>query len=67
MVVVQTPPFPEYAGQTSFFGGEPPLSQAIGYLVVLGFGALFSIFTTLLVMLDKYFMPGHTMTSEHFK
>jgi len=30
----------EYAGMSSFFGGEAPLSEAIGYIVVLGFGAL---------------------------
>jgi hypothetical protein len=32
--------------QTSFFGGEPVLSQAWGYVIVVGFGIFFSIFTT---------------------
>ena len=61
------PPFLRYDGFTSFFGGQPPLSEAVGYVVVLGFGALFSIFTTLLVMLDKYFGRHKEITSEHFK
>jgi SSS family transporter len=56
----------EYAGLSSFFGGAPPLSQTIGYVVVLGFGAAFSIFTTLLVYLEKRFSGGEAMTSEKF-
>ena len=60
--------FPEkYAGADSFFGGETPLGITYGYLVVLGFGALFSVFTTFLVYLEKRFSSKHTMTSEHFK
>jgi hypothetical protein len=57
----------EYAGQDSFFGGEAPLSEGVGYLVVLGFGAIFSIFTTALVYLEKVFSGGKTMSSEKFK
>ena len=56
-----------YAGAASFFGGEPPLSKTYGYLVVLGFGALFSVFTTILVFIEKFFGGQSTMTSEHFK
>jgi len=55
-----------YAGADSFFGGSPPLGVGIGYLVVLGFGLLFSAFTTALVFLDKYYGGGGSMTSEHF-
>jgi len=55
-----------YAGADSFFGGSPPLGVGIGYLVVLGFGLLFSAFTTALVFLDKYYGSGGSMTSEHF-
>jgi len=59
--------FPEkYAGADSFFGGETPLGITYGYLVVLGFGALFSVFTTFLVYLEKRFSSKHTMTSEQF-
>ena len=58
---------PEYQGQTSYFGGAPPLSLTIGYLVVLGFGALFSVFTTIVVYLDKVFAGNASITSEHFK
>jgi hypothetical protein len=61
------PPFARYDGQDSFFGGEPPLSKGIGYLVVLGFGGLFSIITTVLVLLNKYFGNQGEITSEHFK
>ena len=61
------PPFLEYQGKDSFFGGEPPLSEGVGYLVVLGFGALFSVITTVLVLLNKYFGNQGQITSEHFK
>lgn len=60
------PKFDEYRGEESFFGGSPPLSEGIGYLVVLGFGALFSIFTTLIVLADKVFAGNASITSEHF-
>ena len=58
---------PEYQGMSSYFGGESPLSLTVGYLVVLGFGALFSVFTTLVVFLDKTFAGNASQTSEHFK
>jgi urea-proton symporter len=61
------PPFEKYKGQESYFGGEPPLSQAIGYLVVLGFGVFFSIMTTCVVFLNKHFGNMGDQTSEHFK
>jgi hypothetical protein len=61
------PLYDEYAGQSSFFGGTPPLSSAVGYVVVLGFGFFFSIVTTILVFLDKYFVAKGDITSEHFK
>jgi len=60
------PPFAEYDGQKSFFGGEPPLSLAVGYVVVLGFGLLFSGITTLLIVLNRYFGSKGKITSEHF-
>jgi len=55
-----------YEGQDSFFGGSPPLSEGVGYAVVLGFGFAFSIFTTLIVFIEKYFGEGGEMTSEKF-
>lgn len=67
MASLETPPFSRYAGQDSFFGGSPPLSEGVGYLVVLGFGALFSLFTTGLVLMNKYFGTYGDITSEHFK
>jgi len=56
----------EYAGMSSFFGGEAPLSEAIGYIVVLGFGAAFSIFTTILVYMERKFSGADGITSEQF-
>lgn len=66
-IALEIPPFARYKGQDSFFGGAAPLSVGVGYLVVLGFGALFSVFTTLLVYLNKHFRSKHEITSEHFK
>eukprot|EP00522_Entomoneis_paludosa_P012939 CAMPEP_0172445002 /NCGR_PEP_ID=MMETSP1065-20121228/4990_1 /TAXON_ID=265537 /ORGANISM="Amphiprora paludosa, Strain CCMP125" /LENGTH=707 /DNA_ID=CAMNT_0013195791 /DNA_START=70 /DNA_END=2193 /DNA_ORIENTATION=- len=62
----EEPPFAKYQGQDSFFGGSPPLSEGVGYLVVLGFGALFSILTTIIVFLNQYFGAKGEITSEHF-
>lgn len=61
------PPFLMYDGKDSFFGGEAPLSQAIGYLVVLGFGLFFSVFTSCIMQADKMFGKKTNLTSEHFK
>jgi hypothetical protein len=59
---------PEFQGQDSYFGGAPPLPTSVGYIIVLGFGVFFSLFTTAVVYLDKYYSKGGTeMTSEHFK
>jgi len=63
---LETPPLSQYAGQEKFFEGGSALDEWVGYVVVLGFGALFSVFTTLMVMLDKWFSGNATMTSEHF-
>ena len=60
------PPFSQYSGRESYFEGNTPLSQAVGYIVVLGFGALFSVFTTAIVYFDKKFKGNANMTSEHF-
>lgn len=60
------PPFAEYSGKDSYFEGNTPLSKAVGYIVVLGFGALFSVFTTAIVYFDKKFKGNANMTSEHF-
>ena len=61
------PPFARYDGEESFFGGKPPLSLGVGYFVVLGFGAFFSIITSILVVMNKYFGTMGEITSEHFK
>lgn len=57
----------DYEGQQSFFGGTPPLPESVGYAVVLGFGIAFSIFTTILVYLERSFSGNAAMTSEKFK
>jgi len=46
---------PEYIGKESFFGGNTPLPEGAGYAIVLGFGAFFSVFTTVVVYLDKVY------------
>ena len=61
------PPFLRYAGQESFFGGEAPLSIGVGYAVVLGFGLFFSILTTIIVYINRFFGAKGDITSEHFK
>jgi urea-proton symporter len=57
--------FEEYRCATSFFSGQPPLSKAVGYVIVLAFGLIFGLFTVGLVYLEKY-MSGRPMTSEFF-
>ncbi|XP_047966802.1 urea-proton symporter DUR3 [Salvia hispanica] len=51
--------------QSSFFGGQPVLNQAVGYSVILGFGAFFAFFTSFLVWLEKRYVGSHH-TSEWF-
>lgn len=64
--MLETPPLSEYAGAESFFGGDAPLDQWVGWVVVLGFGAAFSVFTSIIVMIGKTYGSGGNMTSEHF-
>ncbi|KAK2662017.1 hypothetical protein Ddye_000591 [Dipteronia dyeriana] len=49
----------------SFFQGKPVLNQAVGYSVILGFGAFFALFTSFLVWLEKRYV-GSRHTSEWF-
>ena len=60
------PPFLDYQGKESFFGTNPPLPEAVGWAVVVGFGALFSVITTIIVMISQKFGGAGDMTSEHF-
>jgi len=55
----------EYIGKESFFGNDTPLPLGAGYAIVLGFGAFFSVFTTVIVYLDKVY-NGTKQTSEFF-
>jgi urea-proton symporter len=57
--------FTEYDGKCDFFGGQPALSQTAGWVIVAGFGAVFSVFTTLLVWLDHKY-GGTESTSEQY-
>jgi hypothetical protein len=41
--------------QSSFFDGKPVLNQAVGYSVILGFGAFFTVFTSFLVGIPYLF------------
>ena len=56
------PPFAEYEGQSSFFGGTPPLPVGVGYGVVLGFGILFSLITTALVYMVRRVVAKDALT-----
>ncbi|GAX26384.1 hypothetical protein FisN_2Hu196 [Fistulifera solaris] len=67
MAEIEIPPFERYRGVDSYFGGSSPLSEGVGYLVVLGFGMFFSVFTTFLVFLNKHYGAKGDETSEHFK
>jgi Na+/proline symporter len=49
----------------SYFGGNPPLSEGVGWAVVIGFGLFFSLFTTGVVYLT-YKYTNTEETSEHF-
>ena len=60
------PPFLEYEGSDSFFGSDPPLPEGVGWAVVVGFGALFSVITTIIVMVNQKFGAKQDITSEHF-
>merc|ERR1719440_84183 len=52
---------PKYYGDESFFGTDPPLPQAVGWVLCLGFCAI----TLGLVKLDESF-SGTKITSEFF-
>lgn len=57
----------EWQGKESFFPkGAAPLPEWVGYAVVLGFGLLFSVITTIIVYINKYFGSKGEITSEHF-
>jgi len=65
MSFVQPPA--ELFGQKSYFPeNEAPLPLWVGYAVVLGFGLLFSVITTLIVYINKHFGSKGEITSEHF-
>jgi hypothetical protein len=46
-----------------FFIMSPPLNQGYGYGIVVGFGAFFSIFITILWMIERRY-AGIVVTSE---
>ncbi|CAJ1955665.1 unnamed protein product [Cylindrotheca closterium] len=60
------PPFSKYKDSESFFGGDAPLPEVVGWAVVVGFGALFSVITTIIVIISQKYGGVGTMTSEHF-
>ena len=45
----------EYDYKTSFFGDGAPLSQAVGYPLVIGVAALFVVLTVGLFWLDRHY------------
>ncbi|WIA11581.1 hypothetical protein OEZ85_011686 [Tetradesmus obliquus] len=52
-------------GQCSFFGSSHAISEAVGWVIVVAFGALFTLLTSVLVFLD-YRFGGSSHTSEQF-
>lgn len=52
-------------GRCSFFEGAAVISQAWGWVIVVAFGALFTLLTSGMVFLD-YRFGGATHTSEQF-
>ena len=60
------PPFLKYQDSESFFGGDAPLPEGVGWAVVVGFGALFSVITTIIVFIGQKYGGQGAVTSEHF-
>jgi hypothetical protein len=54
---------PQFLGQESYFGGNLALPASAGFVVVLGFGLFFSIFTTIVVFLNKPTMQQSPVNS----
>jgi hypothetical protein len=52
-------------GQCSFFQGATAIPQVVGWIIVVAFGALFTLLTSGMVFLD-YRFGGATHTSEQF-
>mmetsp|Transcript_39491 Transcript_39491/g.92273 ORF Transcript_39491/g.92273 Transcript_39491/m.92273 type:complete len:597 (-) Transcript_39491:51-1841(-) len=60
------PPFAKYANRTTFFTAlDPPLPASAGYVVVIGFGVMFSCMVTMLVMMAQR-CQYRALTSEYF-
>jgi len=55
----------KYQGDETFFGGNAFLPKWVGYLIVVGFGAFFSVFTVIIMQLERRFV-GTKLTSEFF-
>lgn len=51
--------------QTEAFGGVAPLPQAYGYAIVLGFGLLLSLITSILIFVDRRF-GGTKVSAEQY-
>jgi hypothetical protein len=43
----------QYDGDCSFFGGTPALPEALGWFIVVGLGAVFSIITSIIIWIDN--------------
>ncbi|KAJ8908503.1 hypothetical protein NDN08_005211 [Rhodosorus marinus] len=55
----------QYCCDTSFFGGNNPLEPWVGYVIILGFGLVFGLFTVGLVYIDWKLLRTKA-TSEWF-
>uniref|UniRef100_A0A7S0S4D6 Urea active transporter n=1 Tax=Chlamydomonas leiostraca TaxID=1034604 RepID=A0A7S0S4D6_9CHLO len=43
----------KYDGQCSFFGSDVPLPEGLGWFIVVGLGAIFTVFSTVLMWVDR--------------
>ena len=50
--------------RSSFFGDTTVLDQGVGYAVILGFGAFFAVFTSVLVSL-RFPKPKYYFTKKN--
>ena len=56
----------EYFGEDSFFGGKAPLSQASGWIIVVGMGVGMTLLAVLLTYLEVTFNRSGKVSSEFF-
>jgi Na+/proline symporter len=54
-----------YDGKCNFFGGTPPLPEALGWFIVLGVGTLFALLTSGMVYFSNRHVPDDEQTGNN--